>query len=72
MSHVPALFVQDGTAGQVALRVVTDNGVAGLFLKHLVDSSAVKQKPVDFKFDTLVLHAPGYQFTPARIVGMYM
>lgn len=68
MTHAPSSFVQDGDFGYgVKLRVITDNANTGLILKNLILSTR-RLSAVEFKYDALVFHAPGYQFTPNNVV----
>ncbi|KAL9646815.1 hypothetical protein ABK040_013677 [Willaertia magna] len=72
LSHVPNSFSQDGCFGagnQITclVRVVTDNSVSGLFLKNMI-LPIRKIVPTQYHYETLILHAPGFQFVPTSVV----
>ena len=72
LSYAPATFTQDGCFGSAnqttcLVRVVSDNSVSGLFLKNMI----LPTRNIDsslFKYDSLILHAPGFQFVPSQVV----
>ncbi|KAF0972712.1 hypothetical protein FDP41_008961 [Naegleria fowleri] len=72
LSHTPNSFTQDGAFGSsnqhcCLIRVVTDNSVSGLFLKNMI-LPIRKTAPSTFSYDSLILHAPGFQFIPPHVV----
>jgi hypothetical protein len=68
LTHVPSSFVQDGDFGfGVKVRVITDNGTSGLLLRNMLLPSR-RVSALNFQADGLVIHAPGFEFTPANIV----
>ncbi|KAG2385515.1 hypothetical protein C9374_003330 [Naegleria lovaniensis] len=72
LSHTPNSFTQDGAFGSsnqhsCLIRVVTDNSVSGLFLKNMI-LPIRKTAPSAFSYDSLILHAPGFQFIPPQVV----
>ncbi|EFC42797.1 predicted protein [Naegleria gruberi] len=72
LSYAPNSFTQDGCFGSAnqntcLVRVVTDNSVSGLFLKNMILPTRKLDSSV-FKYDSLVLHTPGFQFVPTHVV----
>lgn len=73
LSFVPSSFVSDGYAGSspinsVPMRIVTDNAVSSLFLRNMTVPVSETNNPINHEYKFAVLHAPGYRFTPQRIV----
>lgn len=72
MTHVPSSFVQDGDFGfGVKVRVVTENGTSGLLVRNMLLPSR-RISPLNFEANGIVIHAPGFEFTPANVVGKYI
>eukprot|EP01027_Heterolobosea_sp_BB2_P008956 GEZU01013269.1.p1 GENE.GEZU01013269.1~~GEZU01013269.1.p1 ORF type:complete len:559 (-),score=163.21 GEZU01013269.1:266-1942(-) len=72
LSNVPSSFVFDAAVGsspatETTLRVVTDDPISGIYLNHML-LKVPKRKAVEFKDEAIILHCPGYRFTPTRIV----
>jgi len=71
MNHLPFSFVHDGEVGSrdgAKMRVLTDSPATSLFLRHMLLKTRVPYSINDHIYDSLVIQAAGYSFTPQHIL----